>query len=254
MAEHIVALSTGDGQTSLTVDDTGRGRPFVLLHGGAGPASMRPLAARLAEHAVRVLAPTHPGFAATDRPEGLASVAGLARLYARLLEQLALEDVVVIGNSIGGWVAAELALLEPPGLGHLILIDAVGIDVPGHPVADVAGLSVPEIMKLSFHDPAPFLRDPSTQSADEQATLASNQRALSVYAPSMTDPTLTARLEALDVPTLVLWGRSDGIVDLEYGRAYANAIRRARFRALDDTGHMPQLETPDLVTEVVFAE
>ena len=256
MPEHTHSLPTGDGQTtSLTVEDAGAGRPFLLLHGGAGPASMRAFAARLAEsYPARALAPVHPGFALTDRPERLASIAGLARLYAALLEQLDLEDVIVVGNSIGGWIAAELALLQPRSLGQLVLIDAVGIDVPAHPVTDVAGLPVAEIMKLSFHDPAPFLRDPSTLSAEEQGALAGNQRALAIYAPAMTDPTLAVRLEALTIPTLVLWGRSDGIVDVEYGRAYAHAIHGARFHVLDRTGHMPQLESPGLVIDVISAE
>jgi pimeloyl-ACP methyl ester carboxylesterase len=255
MPEHTYSVSTDGATASLTVDDAGAGRPFLLLHGGAGPASMRVLAARLAgTYPAHTLAPVHPGFALTDRPDQLASIAALARLYAALLEQLALEDVVVVGNSIGGWIAAELALLQPRSLGQLILIDAVGIDVPGHPVTDVAGLPVPEIMKLSFHDSAPFLRDPSTLSPEERTALAANQHALAVYAPAMTDPTLAARLEALAIPTIVLWGRSDGIVDVSYGRAYADAIHGARFQVLDDTGHMPQLETPDRVIEVISAE
>ena len=164
MPEHTYSLSTGDGQTtSLTVEEAGAGRPFPLLHGGAGPASMRVLATRLAEGLpARTLAPIHPGFGLTDRPDELTSIA--TRLYATLLDQLALEDVAVIGNSIGGWIAAELALLEPPALTQLILIDAVGIDVPGNPVTDVSGLQVPEIMKLSFHDPSPFLRNPAALS------------------------------------------------------------------------------------------
>ena len=216
---------------------------------------MRAFAARLAQsYPARTVAPVHPGFALTDRPEELASIAGLARLYASLLEQLALEDVAVVGNSIGGWIAAELALLRPRSLSQLILIDAVGIDVPGHPVTDVAGLRVPEIMKLSFHDPAPFLRDPSTLSPEEQAALAANQRALAAYAPAMTDPHSRLRLQALEIPTTVLWGRSDGIVDVDYGRAYADAIHDARFHVLDDTGHMPQLETPDRVIDVIASE
>lgn len=253
MPEHTYSLSIGDGQTtSLTVEEAGPGRPFRLLHGGAGPASMRVLSTRLAEGLpARTLAPIHPGFALTDRPDELASIAGLARLYATLLEQLALEDVVVIGNSIGWWIAAELALLEPPALTRLILIDAVGIDVPSHPLTDASGLQVPEIMKLSFHDPTAFLRDPAALSPEEQATLAANQRALAVYAASMTDPNLATRLEGLTIPTLVLWGESDGIADVEYGRAYADAIPGARFQVLDGTGHMPQLETPDLVIESI---
>ena len=234
------------GRRGPSVPPARRGRRARL---DAGPAT------RLAESVpARSLAPTHPGFALTDRPEELASIADLARLYAALLERLVLEDVTVVGNSIGGWIAAELALLQPRALSRLILIDAVGIDVSGHPVTDVAGLSVPEIMKLSFHDPAPFLRDPSTLSAEQQAALVANQRALAAYAPSMTDSTLAKRLGALAIPTCVLWGRSDGIVDVEYGRAYAEAIRGARFEVLEGTGHMPQLETPDLVIEAIAAE
>jgi pimeloyl-ACP methyl ester carboxylesterase len=159
-----------------------------------------------------------------------------------------------VGNSIGGWIAAELALLGPPGLSHLILVDSVGINVPGHPVTDVGAMTVPQIMQLSFHDPKPFLRDPASLSTDEQAVLAANQAALQVYAPMMTDDTLAARLAALDLPTLVLWGESDGIVGVEYGRGYADAIPGARFVVLPQTGHMPQLETPAEVIEVIRVE
>jgi pimeloyl-ACP methyl ester carboxylesterase len=249
-------VTAGDGgTTSLTVGEAGAGRPFLLLHGGAGPASMRVFADRLAEtYRARTLAPIHPGFALTDRPEGLESIAGLAHLYAAFLDRMALEDVVLVGNSVGGWIAAELALLQPRGLTRLVLIDAVGIDVPGHPVTDVSGMPVPEIMKLSFHDRTPFLRDPSTLSEEERSALSANQRALAAYAPSMTDPTLAARLETVSIPTLVLWVSSDGIVDVEYGGAYADAIHGSRFEVLDNTGHMPQLETPDVVIEMISAE
>jgi pimeloyl-ACP methyl ester carboxylesterase len=185
------------------------------------------------------------------RPEGLDSIASLAGVYARLLDQLALDDLVVVGNSIGGWIAAELALLRPHGLSHLILVDAVGIDVPGHPVTDVSGMAVPEIMRLSFHDPRPFLRDPASLSVEEQAVLTANHAALQTYAQTMTDHTLSSRLATLALPTLVLWGDSDGIVGVEYGRAYAEAIPGARFLVLPDTGHMPQLETPEQAIEAI---
>jgi pimeloyl-ACP methyl ester carboxylesterase len=212
-------------------------------------------AIRLADsqHA-RTLAPIHPGFAGTVRPDGLDSIASLAGVYARLLDQLALDDLVLVGNSIGGWIAAELALLHPHGLSHLILVDAVGIDVPGHPVTDVSGMAVPQIMQLSFHDPQPFLRNPAALSAEEQAVLAANQTALQTYAPTMTDHTLSSRLATLALPTLVLWGDSDGIVGVEYGRAYAEAIPGARFLVLPETGHMPQLETPEQTIEAIRAE
>ena len=65
-------------------------------------------------------------------------------------------DVTVIGNSMGGWVAAELALLNSPRVSGAILINAVGIEVEGHPVTDIAGLSPQEVMARSFHDPGRF--------------------------------------------------------------------------------------------------
>ena len=200
------------GEVELVVDEQGDGTPFLLLHGGAGPASMQPFATLLAQrHDARVLTPIHPGFGLTTRPPGLDDVHGLAQLYLAYLAELSLQDVTVIGNSVGGWVAAELGLLAPARLRRVVLVDAVGVDVAGHPVADLSGLAVPEIMALSFHDPAPFLRDPASLSETERAALANNQAALAAYAPQMTDPTLAARLAELQVPALVVWGASDAL-------------------------------------------
>jgi pimeloyl-ACP methyl ester carboxylesterase len=216
---------------------------------------MQPFAALLAEHhGARVLAPTHPGFGLTDRPAGLDDVPGLARLYAAYLAELSLEDVTVIGNSVGGWIAAELGLLAPARLRRVVLVDAVGLDVVDHPVADVSGLKAPEIMALSFHDPKPFLRDPASLSETERAALANNQAALAAYAPQMTDPSLAARLAKLQVPALVVWGASDGIVGVDYGRAYAEAIPGARFEVLPATGHVPQLEAPQQLMSVLVSD
>jgi pimeloyl-ACP methyl ester carboxylesterase len=248
-------LSTpGAGEVELVADERGDGAPFLLLHGGAGPASMQPFATLLAEsHAARVLSPTHPGFGLTTRPAGLDDIHGLAQLYATYLAELSLEHVTVIGNSIGGWVAAELALLAPERLRRVVLVDAVGVEVADHPLADLSGLSVPEIMALAFHDPAPFMQDPASLPETERAALANNQTALATYAPQMTDPTLAARLAKLQVPALVVWGESDGIVTVDYGRAYAEAIPGARFVVLPGTGHGPQLETPEQFLSVVLA-
>jgi pimeloyl-ACP methyl ester carboxylesterase len=245
----------GAGEVELVVDEQGNGPPFLLLHGGAGPASMQPFATLLAErHDARVLVPIHPGFGLTRRPSGLDDVPGLAHLYAAYLAELALEDVTVIGNSVGGWIAAELGLLAPDRLRRIVLVDAVGLDVAEHPVADVSGLAPPEIMALSFHDPAPFLRAPASLSETERTALANNQAALAAYAPQMTDRTLAARLAGLRVPALVVWGESDGIVGVDYGRAYAAAIPGARFIAMPDTGHVPQLETPEQLLTVVVGD
>jgi pimeloyl-ACP methyl ester carboxylesterase len=244
----------GVGPVELTVEERGDGRPFLVLHGGAGPQSVTAFAQLLAEEGHnRVLTPIHPGFGGTPRPDELNSVAKLAILYGDLLDDLLLEDVTVIGNSVGGWIAAEIALLGSPRVIRVVLLDAVGIEVKGHPVADVSGLPVPEIQALSFHDPTPFRVDPATIPDAQKVIMAANGAALAVYAgsPAMADPTLLGRLSNVAIPTLVLWGESDRIVDPAYGQVYAGAIPEARFEVLPATGHMPQMETPDLVLDAL---
>jgi pimeloyl-ACP methyl ester carboxylesterase len=252
-AIHTVDLA-GIGPVEVTVADYGSGQPFLLLHGGAGPASVTGFAEKFAAaREVRVLVPTHPGFGGTPRPEALNSVGGLAALYNTLVGQLDLQDVTVIGNSIGGWITAEIALLKSPRVSGIVLIDAVGIEVPGHPVADFFALSMDQVLQLSFHNPEPFRIDPATLPPAAQAVAAGNRAAIGVYAgTAMADPTLAGRLGSLEIPTLVLWGDSDGIVDADYGRAYAAAIPVARFQVLPDTGHSPQLETPDQVIRAIW--
>ncbi|WP_019063920.1 alpha/beta fold hydrolase [Streptomyces prunicolor] len=251
--QHTVSLE-GIGPVEVSVTEYGSGQPFLLLHGGAGPQSVTGFAEKFAAaHDVCVLVPTHPGFGGTVRPEALASVSGLAMLYGALLDQLALTDVTVIGNSTGGWITAEIALLKSPRVSGIVLIDAVGIEVPGHPVADFFSLTMDEVFRLSFHDPEPFRIDPTTLPPAAQAIAAGNRTAIAVYAGSaMTDPTLAGRLGSLELPTLVLWGESDGIVDVDYGRAYAAAIPLAQFQLLPETGHSPQLETPDQVIQAIW--
>ena len=244
----------GVGLVELTVEDRGDGQPFLVLHGGAGPQSVAGFAQLLAEKdRNRVVTPTHPGFGGTPRPDELNSVAKLAALYGGLLDALGLEDVTVIGNSVGGWIAAEMALLDSPRISGIVLLDAVGIEVEGHPIADVSSLSVPEIQALSFHDPTPFRVDLATVPDAQKAVMMANGAALAVYAgsPAMADPTLLGRLSGIAVPTIVLWGESDQIAEPAYGKAYAAAIDGARFAVLPETGHMPQWETPDLVLQAI---
>ncbi len=142
-------------------------------------------------------------------------------------------------------------------VGSLVLVDAVGIEVPGHPVADFFSLTMAEVFALSFHDPKVFAVDPATLPPEQQQMMAVNREALSVYAgDSMTDPGLAARLAGVTIPTLVAWGESDHIADAQYGPTYASAIPGAQFELLTETGHMPQMETPkELVASVLkFAD
>lgn len=230
----------------LTITDVGEGPAVLLLHGGAGPMSVAGFATLLAENGFRVITPVHPGFAGTPRRTGTTDVPGLARMYAAVLGELDLSGVTVVGSSFGGWIAAELALLAPARVGALVLIDAIGIDVAGHPVANVLALTPDEITDLAFHDADRFRVNPATLPPEVQAAMAADGAALAAYTGgSPSDPTLAGRLGGIHAPTLVLWGASDGIVDPEFGRAYAAAIPGARFELIPEAGHQPQLEAPE---------
>jgi len=237
----------GFGPVEVTLTDRGDGHPYLLLHGGAGPQSVSGFADLLAAtEQARVITPTHPGFGGTPRPEALRSVAGLAELYVCLLDAMDLVDVTVIGNSIGGWIASEIALLHSSRISSFILVDAMGINVEGHPVVDFFSLSLAEVAQRSYFDPEKFRIDPSKLPPAAQATMAGNRAALAVYGGSaMADAGLLSRLRGITAPTLVIWGEADRIADTGYGRAYAEAIPGARFMILKGTGHVPQVETPE---------
>lgn len=229
----------------LSYTDVGAGPVVLLLHGGAGTMTVAGLADLLAGAGHRVLTPTHPGFGGTAYLPGTSDIRGLAAVYAAMLAELNLTDVMVVGSSLGGWVAVELALVSAR-VGRLVLIDAIGIEVSGHPVANVFALTPDEVTALAFHDPDRFRMDPATLPPAAQAALVADAAALATYtAGSPVDPTLAGRLAGIAVPTLVLWGASDGIVDSAYGRAYAAAIPGARFELIPEAGHQPQLEAPD---------
>lgn len=227
----------------IALADRDRTRPFLLLHGGGGVATMTGFADLLAERThSRVLLPTHPGFGGTVRPASLANTKDLAAAYVGLLEELDVSDVTIIGNSFGGWIAAEVALLNSPRVSGAVIVDGIGIEVQGHPMTNVTGLAPAELAKLSFHDPAKASRPPATGGTGPSPDIQS----LAAYAgPTMSDPTLAERLAGLDLPVHVIWGESDGIVDPGYGRAYAATLPGSTFTLLPRSGHLPQVETPE---------
>jgi len=242
------------GPIELTVSELGAGDPFLLLHGGGGPLSLGGFPALLAERApARVITPVHPGFEGTDRPETLRTIGQLAELYVGLLDELDLHDVTVIGNSMGGWTAAEMTLTSSTDrIGRVVIVDGVGIDVPGHPVVDFFSLTLDEVFQRSYYQPAKFAIDPTSLPPERQQAMASNRQALAVYGgTSMIDSGLKGRLGAASTACLVVWGESDRIADPDYGRAFAAAIPGAEFQLLTETGHMPQLETPEKLLSAI---
>ena len=237
----------------VTFTERGAGRPFLLLHGGAGPQSVENFAALLAEAGLgRVIVPVHPGFGGTPRPGQLAGMPALAAVYGQLIDDLDLTGVTVIGNSIGGWIAAEIALLANPRVSRVVLVDAAGLQLAGHPAADFFSLTMDQVADLSYYRPDDYRIDLDRLPAPARAAMAGNRAALAVYGgPAMADDGLLARLPAIAVPVLVVWGAADRMIPPAHGEAYAAAIPGARLRLITEAGHLPQLETPAELLDII---
>ena len=248
----------GIGPVELNVEGRGDGQPFLLLHGGAGPHQSQ----RWRNCSPRPHPRGHahpPRLGGTRRPDGLNSVAGLGALYKELVDDLGLEDVTVVGNSVGGWVAAEIGPTASLAAHQsaLVLLDAVGLDVEGQPGRRC-------LRSIRARDPGPLVPRPDAlpcrsathpRRPERPSVARPTAAAFAVYAgsPAMADPTLRGRLGGIAIPALVLWARAIEIVEPPYG---AGLRRRpspgARSEVLPATGHMPQMETPDLVLQTIW--
>ncbi len=241
----MLSLSSG---LELTLAEGGAvgAPPVLVLHGGGGPFTVAPIAAHFEAHS-QVLMPTHPGWDGTPRPDDISDIPSIAAIYLQLLVDCDLTEVLVIGSSLGGWIAAEMAGSDKEHrIGRLVIIDGAGIEVPGHPVVDFLGLTPRQIAEHSWHDPERGFIDPSTLPPERIVAQRANMQTMGEYTAQhgMHDPVLQGRLSEIGIPVLVVWGASDRIFTPGFGRAYAAEFPHSRFELIADAGHLPQLEQP----------
>ncbi len=245
MSESVTHIVNLRPDLPLMFTDAGAGRVALILHGGGGPFTVQSIGAHLAT-SMRVIIPTHPGWNGAERPAWLTSIRDLALAYVRLLKSEGLRDVIVIGSSIGGWIACEMALHDDGGLiGGLALIDSGGVEIAGQPVVDVFSLTPRGIAEHSYHNPDRFYVDPATIPPELAARQRANMATMRLLAgDSMCDPMLLNRLRWVQAPTLAIWGDSDRMYTPGYGRALADAFDNARFTIIPNAGHLPHIEQP----------
>ncbi|MBV8755083.1 MAG: alpha/beta hydrolase [Hyphomicrobiales bacterium] len=241
---------------ALAVRRKGRGPSILVLHGGGGPVLGFPFADRLAER-FELIEPIHPGFAGTPIPDHFDGLEDLVYLYLDLMDALDLKQTVVLGNSLGGWLAAEIAVRTTARIGKLIMVDAVGVKVGGREERDIADLfatSQAELDRLMWHDPA-RAPDRSKLSDEELKIVVGNRVALSLYGwdPYLHNPQLRHRLHRITVPTLFIWGESDRLVTPAYGKAYCAMIPGAQMSVIARAGHTPYVEQPEAFVASVMS-
>ena len=246
------------GDVRLEIVERGQGRPILWLHGEEGLDPEAPVLQALAAPA-RVIAPSHPGYGHSPEVGSIDTVDDLAYLYLDLLAQLDAHDAVVVGCSLGGWIAAQMAVKCTGRVARLVLIGPLGIKVGDREtrdIPDIFALHPDEVLRLQYHDAAGARVDHATLSDDRLTVIARNREATALYAwePYFHDPKLRGRLHRITVPTLLLWGAEDRFVAADYyGAAYREAIPGARLETIARAGHFPHLEQPAAVAERVRA-
>jgi len=248
-----------DGVT-LQVFCGGQGSTLLVLHDCEVMTEWQPYHTALATR-FTVLAPSHPGFGASERSDTIDSIDDLAYLYLDFIASLGPHPVDVLGLGMGGWIAAEMAVRCSHQLRRLVLANAVGIKVSGRTAVDIMEtfiLSREQLLEVGWHDPAlgaerMKLPGASGLADEELLTLIRNREAAArlTWRPFMHNPALRRWLHRITVPTLVLWGESDRIVRPDYGRTFQHAIPGAQFQLIPASGHYPYLERPDAFVAAV---
>jgi len=228
----------------------GRGAPLLSLHGAGGPPGWRRWHAALAER-FTVYVPAHPGFGLSDAAEWMESVRDVARYYLWFVDEVGLDRPAVIGHSMGGWITAEMAAMNPHALGRLVLLAAVGLKPERGEILDIFYYPLDQLRDMLFHDPSQvpewdelYGRAPTPEEAD----LAIRNREMSArltWKPYMHNPRLPRFLPRVTNPTLVVHGKQDQVVPAMCAEQYARLLPNATLKLIDRCGHSPQIERPD---------
>jgi len=215
-------------------------QPVMFLHGAGGHTGWMGFLEELSQR-FAVFAPEHPGFGQSDDPPWLDNVADLAYFYLDLLKALDLERVHLIGTSLGGWIAAELAVRDTARLASLTLVGAVGITAGGETIPDIFRMPVEENLRRFYADQERAARRVGDMAKVDPELAAKNRGTVTrlAYRPRFYNPDLGKWLHRIDVPTLLLWGAADGLVPPKFGEAYRALIPGSRLVVLPEAGHAP---------------
>ena len=241
----------------LEVVRRGNGRSILTLHGFDTIDPAAPFLDLLARHG-EVIAPSSPGFGHSPRPKDFDKIYDLVHLYLATLDELADDKVTLIGFSFGGWLAAEVAAACSHRLDKLVLVAPLGIKISDRETPDILDIfnRSPDIVRRArWHDLDRFAPDYNAMSDEALVVCARNREALCLYAwhPYMYNPQLPRWLSRIAVPTLLVWGASDGVVSPDYGRAYSRLIPGSAFALIEGAAHHPEIEQPEAFVERVAA-
>ncbi len=228
----------------------GSGTPLLVIHGELGVPGWLESFAQLAEHH-DVIVPSLPGYGRSTRPDWIMGVHDLAAWVTWFARDIDLRTPVnVIGCSLGGWVAAEIATVAPQFFNKMVLVGAMGIKPEQGEIFDYFLESGLTGLRRAFHRPeqsSEFMRYWGKEWTPEETDLVEQHREMTcriAWKPYMHSLTLPHLLPGVSTPTLLLWGGEDAITPINSGEIYQRAIPRSRLVVIENCGHMPEMEKP----------
>ena len=232
----------------------GSGAPLVFLHGASGAPAILPFMEKLALR-FDVLVPEHPGYGLSDEPEWLDNIHDLAYFYLDFLKRLDLENVTLVGSSLGGWIGLEMAVRDTLRLRALVLVSPAGLRAPGVQPADTFLMSPEELARQLFHDPKfaqARLAEPVTPESVEISLKNRHATARLAWEPRLHDPHLQKWLHRIDVPVQIIWGDQDRILPLGFLDIFKKWMPAAKAAVVKDAGHLPHVEKSEEFCDLVM--
>lgn len=241
----------------VELHSAGSGPPLLYLHAEQYVEQVGPYLDALAKKWT-VIAPRHPGYGAASNAAGLRSVDDLAYLYLDLVDELKLDDVVLVGASLGGWIALEMCVRNHARLSKLVLVSSVGVKFSGREERDFADLFYmrdDEAFPLLFADLKRHAPNYAAMSAGQLEQVARERQMLAHYGwrPYLHNPALKRWLHRVDLPTLVVWGEEDRFAKPSYGQSLASALPAAEMMLIQGAGHYPEIEQREATIRAIDA-
>ena len=231
----------------LTLRRAGDGETLLLLHGANGNMSWMPIFETLAEQ-YHVILPDHPGFGDTEAPNWMDNISDVSYFYLDVINAMELDQFHLAGHSMGGWIAAEIAVRDAHRIKSLTLVSAAGIRVNGTPMGDLFAWSPEETARQVFAQQSFIDEMLAQEPGEEQIEIMLKNRQMAArlcWSPRLHNPDLKKWLHRLTLPTLILWGDSDGIFPEPYAHAYHALIPGSELEVYENCGHVPMAEARD---------
>jgi len=229
---------------------SGQGAPLLFLH-GAGTWHGFDYALPWAEH-FRVMIPYHPGFGESDDAAHLTTPHDYVMHYLDFIDELGLDRVHLAGFSMGGRLAATFTAEHRRRVNKLVLIAPAGLDVPGHPIADLSNVPPEQIPSYLAHDPS-FLAPHLVNAAKPEWQAARAREGGNFFKlvdNGLLNPHFSRWLHRVTLPTLIVWGEEDRITPVAQSEAWIRHIPGARLHRYPRSGHLVLDEEPDSVEAI----